>query len=77
MQLEQTLEQEQEQQISKLTKKIHFLEKETRGKQFSLEKVLTIMGVVVGSCISCWSNLGHNLNASTRLAGWVMHFVLV
>lgn len=40
MQLEHTLEQEQEQQISKLTKKIRFLEKETRGKQHSLDKVL-------------------------------------
>jgi len=38
-QLEQTLEKEQEQQISKLTGKIKLLEKETIGKQLSLEKV--------------------------------------
>ena len=39
VQLEQTLEQEQEQQITKLTKKIERLEKETDGKQNSLDKV--------------------------------------
>ena len=38
-QLEQTLEQEQEQQISKLTKKIGRLEKDVLGKQSTLEKV--------------------------------------
>lgn len=43
MELEQTLEQEQEQQISKLTKKIERLEKDTHGKQDSLDKV----GVVI------------------------------
>ncbi len=41
VQLEQTLEQEQEQQIAKLTKKIERLEKETSGKQTSLDKVST------------------------------------
>ena len=40
-QLEQTLEQEQEQQISKLTKKIGRLEKDVLGKQSTLEKVWT------------------------------------
>lgn len=39
VQLEQTLEQEQEQQIAKLTRKIEKLEKETSGKQDSLDKV--------------------------------------
>lgn len=39
MQLEQTLEQEQEQQISKLTKKIEKLEKDVLAKQSTLEKV--------------------------------------
>lgn len=39
VQLEQTLEQEQEQQIAKLTKKIERLEKETHGKQNSLDKL--------------------------------------
>ena len=39
MQLEQTLEQEQEQQISKLMKKISKLEKETLMKQSSLDQV--------------------------------------
>ena len=39
VQLEQTLEQEQEQQISKLMKKIHRLEKETLLKQTTLEQV--------------------------------------
>ncbi|CAI8023517.1 Coiled-coil domain-containing protein 6 [Geodia barretti] len=38
-QLEQTLEQEQEQQISKLTKKIGRLEKDVLGKQSTLEKL--------------------------------------
>lgn len=37
--MEQTLEQEQEQQIAKLTKKIERLEKETNGKQSSLDQV--------------------------------------
>ena len=40
VQLEQTLEQEQEQQISKLTKKIERLEKETLTKQATLEQVI-------------------------------------
>lgn len=39
MQLEQTLEQEQEQQISKLTKKIERLEKDVLAKQSTLERV--------------------------------------
>lgn len=39
MQLEQTLEQEQEQQVSKLMKRIDRLEKETIGKQSTLEQV--------------------------------------
>ena len=39
VQLEQTLEQEQEQQISKLTKKISRLEKDVLAKQTTLEKV--------------------------------------
>ena len=39
MQLEQTLEQEQEQQISKLTKKIERLEKDVLSKQSTLERV--------------------------------------
>ncbi len=39
VQLEQTLEQEQEQQISKLMKKISRLEKETTTKQSSLDQV--------------------------------------
>ena len=39
VQLEQTLEQEQEQQISKLTKKIERLEKDVLAKQSTLEKV--------------------------------------
>ena len=38
--MEQTLEQEQEQQISKLTKKIERLEKETLTKQATLEQVI-------------------------------------
>ena len=42
VQLEQTLEQEQEQQISKLTKKIGRLEKDVLGKQSTLEKVCPI-----------------------------------
>ena len=37
--MEQTLEQEQEQQISKLMKKIERLEKETSNKQTTLEQV--------------------------------------
>jgi hypothetical protein len=37
--LEQTLEHEQEQQISKLMKKIERLEKETSTKQTTLEQV--------------------------------------
>ena len=37
--MEQTLEHEQEQQISKLTKKIERLEKETNNKQTTLEQV--------------------------------------
>ncbi len=40
VQLEQTLEQEQEQQISKLMKKISRLEKETTTKQSSLDQVI-------------------------------------
>ena len=43
VQLEQTLEQEQEQQVSKLMKKIDRLEKETTTKQTGLEQVI-IMG---------------------------------
>lgn len=39
VQLEHTLEQEQEQRISKLTKKIERLEKDTLSKQLSLEQV--------------------------------------
>ena len=39
VQLEQTLEQEQEQQVSKLMKKIERLEKETTTKQTGLEQV--------------------------------------
>ena len=39
VQLEKTLEQEQEQQISKLTRKIDRLEKDVRNKQFSLDQV--------------------------------------
>ena len=39
MQLEQTLEQEQEQQVSKLMKKIEKLEKDTMCKQGTLEQV--------------------------------------
>lgn len=39
VQLEQTLEQEQEQQISKLTKKIERLEKDVLSKQTTLEKL--------------------------------------
>lgn len=37
--MEQTLEQEQEQQISKLTKRIEKLEKEVLAKQTTLEQV--------------------------------------
>ena len=37
--MEQTLEQEQEQQISKLTKKIERLEKDVLAKQSTLERV--------------------------------------
>ena len=39
VQLEHTLEQEQVQQIAKLQRKIDRLEKETHGKQDSLDKV--------------------------------------
>ena len=46
VQLEQTLEQEQEQQIAKLTKKIERLEKDTDGKQMSLDQVCMV-GVVL------------------------------
>ena len=46
MQLEQTLEQEQEQQISKLTKKIERLEKETLTKQATLEQVIPFLLVL-------------------------------
>ena len=41
VQLEHTLEQEQEQRISKLTKRIERLEKDTLAKQTSLEQVST------------------------------------
>jgi coiled-coil domain-containing protein 6 len=39
VQLEQTLEQEQEQQVGKLMKRIERLEKETVGKQSTLEQL--------------------------------------
>lgn len=42
VQLEKTLEQEQEQQISKLTRKIDRLEKDVRNKQFSLDQVSSV-----------------------------------
>ena len=52
--LEQTLEQEQEQQISKMQRKIEKLEKETLAKQSTLEQV----GVCVCVCVCvCLCNL--------------------
>jgi len=44
--LEQTLEQEQEQQVSKLMRKISKLEKETATKQMTLDQVCVCVSYI-------------------------------
>lgn len=51
IQLEQTLEQEQEYQINKLMRKIDKLESDVTSKQTTLEQVITLLKA--GTCICC------------------------